>query len=73
MGGDEEFYINYFQEPGRAEAEVEAGRADWLLGFYIGASGDAVRPADGGTIGDGPPGRACCGTASSSPTSCPAG
>src|SRR6516225_2178691 len=23
MGGDEEFYINYFQEPGRAEAEAE--------------------------------------------------
>src|SRR5271170_5884576 len=23
MGGEEEFYINYFQEPGRAEAEAE--------------------------------------------------
>ena len=53
MGGDEEFYINYFQEPGRAEAEIEADVRAWLLGFYIGASGDAMRPADGGTHGDG--------------------
>ena len=51
MGGDEEFYINYFQEPGRAEAEAELDVRAWLLGFYIGASGDAVRPKDGGTIG----------------------
>jgi pimeloyl-ACP methyl ester carboxylesterase len=51
MGGEEEFYINYFQEPGRAEAEAELDVRAWLLGFYIGASGDAVRPADGGTIG----------------------
>jgi pimeloyl-ACP methyl ester carboxylesterase len=51
MGGEEEFYINYFQEPGRAEAEAELDVRSWLLGFYIGASGDAIRPADGGTIG----------------------
>ena len=51
MGGDEEFYINYFQEPGRAEAEAELDVGAWLLGFYIGASGDAIPPADGGTIG----------------------
>ncbi len=51
MGGDEEFYINYFQEPGRAEAEAELDVRSWLLGFYIAASGDAIRPADGGTIG----------------------
>jgi epoxide hydrolase A/B len=50
MGGDEEFYINYFQEPGRAEAEAELDVRGWLLGFYVGASGDAIRPADGGTI-----------------------
>ena len=50
MGGDEEFYINYFQEPGRAEAEAEADVRGWLLGFYIGASGNASRPPDGGTI-----------------------
>ncbi len=46
--GDDEFYINYFQRPGRAEAEVELDVRSWLLGFYAGASGDAVRPADGG-------------------------
>jgi pimeloyl-ACP methyl ester carboxylesterase len=41
LGGDEEFYINYFQEPGRAEAEAEPDVRSWLLGFYVGASGDA--------------------------------
>ena len=50
MGGEEEFYINYFQQPGRAEAEIEEDVRSWLLGFYFGASGDAVRPAHGGTI-----------------------
>lgn len=50
MGGDEEFYINYFQQPGRAEAEIEADVRGWLLGFYVAASGDAVRPPDGGTM-----------------------
>ncbi|MGH1504650.1 MAG: alpha/beta fold hydrolase [Acidimicrobiales bacterium] len=51
MGGDEEFYIEYFQEPGRAEAEIEADVRDWLLGFYFTASGDAPeRDLDMGTI-----------------------
>jgi pimeloyl-ACP methyl ester carboxylesterase len=50
MGGDEEFYIVYFQEPGRAEAEAELDVRGWLLGFYVGASGNAIRPTDGGTI-----------------------
>ncbi len=40
MGGDEEFYISYFQEPGRAEAEIEPDVRGWLLGFLYGASGD---------------------------------
>jgi pimeloyl-ACP methyl ester carboxylesterase len=40
MAGDEEFYIEYFQEPGRAEAEIELDVRKWLLGFYYGASGD---------------------------------
>lgn len=44
MGGDEEFYIEYFQEPGRAEAEIEADVRDWLLGFMFTASGDAPPP-----------------------------
>ncbi len=56
MAGDEEFYINYFQEPGRAEAEAELDVRGWLVGFYVGASGDAIRPADGGTIGTVRPG-----------------
>ena len=41
MGGGEEFYIEYFQEPGRAEAEIETDVADWLEGFYHSASGSA--------------------------------
>ncbi|HAP76544.1 MAG TPA: epoxide hydrolase [Acidimicrobiaceae bacterium] len=44
MAGDEEFYVEYFQEPGRAEAEIEADVRDWLLGFYFTASGDAPPP-----------------------------
>jgi pimeloyl-ACP methyl ester carboxylesterase len=51
MGGDEEFYIEYFQEPGRAEVELDANVRDWLLGFYFSASGDAPSPMKGtGTI-----------------------
>ncbi len=45
MGGDEEFYISYFQEPGRAEAEIEADPRSWLLGILYTASGDGVRAA----------------------------
>lgn len=41
MGGEEEFYIEYFQQVGRAEAEIEADLARWILGFYYSASGDA--------------------------------
>lgn len=50
MGGDEEFYIEYFQQPGRAEAEIEADVRSWLLGFYYSASGDAPPPKGGGTM-----------------------
>ena len=49
MGGAEEFYIEYFQEPGRAEREIEEDVRSWLLGFYYGASGDAP-PVPGGTL-----------------------
>ncbi|HEX3707686.1 MAG TPA: alpha/beta hydrolase [Mycobacteriales bacterium] len=48
-GQDEEFYINYFQEPGRAEREFELDVRTSLLKFYVGASADAHRSADGGT------------------------
>ncbi len=44
MAGDEEFYVEYFQEPGRAEAEIESDVRDWLLGFMFSGSGDAPRP-----------------------------
>ncbi|WP_248966109.1 alpha/beta fold hydrolase [Sphaerisporangium perillae] len=30
MGGEEEFYVSYFQEPGRAEAEIEPDVRGWL-------------------------------------------
>ena len=43
----DEFYIEYFQQPGRAEAEIEADVRSWLRGFYFTASGD-VPPAVGG-------------------------
>jgi pimeloyl-ACP methyl ester carboxylesterase len=42
MGGDEEFYISYFQQPGRAEAEAEEDVRAWLLGFYVAASGQGT-------------------------------
>ncbi len=44
MAGDEEFYVEYFQEPGRAEAEIEADIRDWVLGFMFSGSGDAPLP-----------------------------
>jgi pimeloyl-ACP methyl ester carboxylesterase len=34
MEGDEEFYVSYFQQPGRAEAEIEPDVRGWLVGFY---------------------------------------
>jgi pimeloyl-ACP methyl ester carboxylesterase len=51
MGGDEEFYIEYFQQPGRAETELEVDVRRWLLGFYFSASGDAPSQfLAGGTV-----------------------
>ncbi|MET0458788.1 MAG: alpha/beta hydrolase [Ilumatobacteraceae bacterium] len=49
MAGDEEFYIEYFQRPGRAEAELDEDVREWLKGFYFTASGDAPPPS-GGTV-----------------------
>lgn len=40
MAGEDEFYVEYFQQPGRAEAEIELDVRNWLLGFYWCASGD---------------------------------
>lgn len=56
LGGEEEFYILYFQKPGRAEAEAEADVRRWLLGFLVSASGDAPPPPDGKTIATVAPG-----------------
>ncbi|MFJ5642837.1 alpha/beta fold hydrolase [Streptomyces sp. NPDC093223] len=41
MGG-EEFYVSYFQETGRAEAEIEPDVRGWLAGFYAAFSGDTM-------------------------------
>jgi pimeloyl-ACP methyl ester carboxylesterase len=49
MAGEEEFYVEYFQEPGRAEAEMEADVRGWLLGFMFSLLGrrTATRPGEG--------------------------
>ena len=39
---NDEFYINYFQQVGRAEQEIERDVRQWLLGFYWCGSGDIV-------------------------------
>ncbi|MFD0398949.1 alpha/beta fold hydrolase [Kitasatospora sp. NPDC127121] len=44
--GDEEFYVSYFQKPGRAEAEIEPDVRGWLAGFYAALSADTM-PAAG--------------------------
>jgi pimeloyl-ACP methyl ester carboxylesterase len=60
MGGDEEFYISYFQQPGRAEAEIEPDVRAWITGMYISASSSAKRAPDGGTtVSVRPGGRLC--------------
>lgn len=46
MGGEEEFYVGYFQKPGRAEAEIEPDVRGWPAGFYAALSGDTT-PAPG--------------------------
>ncbi|MGR6974817.1 alpha/beta fold hydrolase [Streptomyces cynarae] len=46
MGGDEELYVSYFQEPGRAEAEIEPDVRGWLAGLYAALSADTM-PAPG--------------------------
>ncbi|MFD4997682.1 alpha/beta fold hydrolase [Streptomyces buecherae] len=46
IGGDEEFYVSYFQRPGRAEAEIEPDVRGWLAGFYAALSADTMPPAD---------------------------
>jgi pimeloyl-ACP methyl ester carboxylesterase len=42
MGAEEEFYISYFQQPGRTEAEIEPDVRGWLAGFYGALSADTM-------------------------------
>src|SRR3954468_13424370 len=42
LGGAEEFYVSYFQEPGRAEREIEPDVRGWLAGFYAALSADTM-------------------------------
>lgn len=46
MGGEEEFYVSYFQEPGRAEGEIEPDVRGWLAGFYAALSADTMPGPD---------------------------
>lgn len=46
MSGDEEFYVSYFQQPGRAEAETEPDVRGWLAGFYAALSADTMPAPD---------------------------
>jgi pimeloyl-ACP methyl ester carboxylesterase len=56
LGGAEEFYMVYFQQPGRAEAEIEEDVRGWIRGMYFTASGDAPAREDGRTMASVAPG-----------------
>ncbi|MFI8362230.1 alpha/beta fold hydrolase [Streptomyces sp. NPDC085612] len=45
-GPEQEFYVSYFQEPGRAEAEIEPDVRNWLAGFYAALSADTMPAGD---------------------------
>jgi pimeloyl-ACP methyl ester carboxylesterase len=60
MGGAEEFYISYFQAPGRAEAEIEPDVRGWLEGIYTALSGGTVPQAEISGIFFVPPGGRLC-------------
>ncbi|MFI6944286.1 alpha/beta fold hydrolase [Streptomyces sp. NPDC050418] len=45
-GGNEEFYVSYFQEAGRAEGEIEPDVRGWLAGFYAALSADTMPGPD---------------------------
>ncbi|WAU83497.1 alpha/beta hydrolase [Streptomyces sp. Qhu-G9] len=50
IGGDEEFYVSHFQEPGRAEAEIEQDVRGWLAGFYATLAGDTMPASGDGSV-----------------------
>jgi pimeloyl-ACP methyl ester carboxylesterase len=56
IGGADEFYMSYFQAPGRAEAEIEPDVRGWLAGVYSGLSGDTVERPSTGSLFFIPPG-----------------
>jgi len=58
IGGDESFYVSWFQAPGVAEAEIEADVRGWLAGFYAGLSADTMGGGDAPSLFFVPPGRA---------------
>ncbi|MFG2923408.1 alpha/beta fold hydrolase [Streptomyces sp. NPDC048305] len=45
-GPEQEFYVSYFQEAGRAEAEIEPDVRNWLAGFYAALSADTMPAED---------------------------
>ncbi|MER5781633.1 alpha/beta hydrolase [Streptomyces mobaraensis] len=45
-GPEQEFYVSYFQEPGRAEREIEPDVRGWLAGFYAALSADTMPAED---------------------------
>jgi pimeloyl-ACP methyl ester carboxylesterase len=56
-GQAEEFYINYFQQTGRAEAEIELDVRSWLLGIYAEGSRQGATSAEGVTAWSVPKGK----------------
>ena len=44
--GGEEIYVSYFQQPGRAEAEIEPDVRGWLAGLYAALSADTMAGPD---------------------------
>lgn len=56
IGGGEQFYVSYFQEPGRAEAEIEPDVRGWLAGFYAALSADTMPPPGKDSVFFVPPG-----------------
>ena len=41
---EEEFYLSYFQQPGRAEREIEPDVRGWLAGLYSALSAETMAP-----------------------------
>jgi pimeloyl-ACP methyl ester carboxylesterase len=58
IGGEEEFYVSYFQRPGRAEAEIEPDVRGWLAGIHAGLAAETMAPEGEASLFFVPPGRA---------------